>query len=387
MKQPTADETDRLAFDDDPGSARSTWVAAGLVVALLAWMGSGFIWPSTEEEAPPAAEGPRPVAVAVKRSEAEAVTQFLSAEGQAVPERDTVVRSEAGGEVAEVLAERGADVEAGGVIARIAPAEREAELARAEEEVRRTERDLSNAETLLQRGASTVDRVAAARTALAAAQAQLSAAENLVEDTVIRAPFAGRLENVYVEEGEFVATGGEVARVVDLQPLTVEIQVPQQALRRVEVGQPAEVRFITGEVREGTVVFLGASAAAETRTFEAEIEVPNEDGAIPAGISAEVRVPTGEVVAHFLSPAILSLGPSGALGVKTVDAEDRVAFHEVDIVRAQTDGVWVSGLPQSARIITVGQGFVSAGEEVLPREDDVAVAETGGAAEHAEGAE
>ena len=67
------------------------------------------------------------------------------------------------------------------------------------------------------------------------------------------------------------------------------------------------MRFITGEERAGVVTFVGTSAASETRTFLAEIEVENEDGAIPAGISAEVIIPTGEVTAHFLSPSIVSL--------------------------------------------------------------------------------
>ncbi|MEL6680880.1 MAG: efflux RND transporter periplasmic adaptor subunit, partial [Pseudomonadota bacterium] len=119
--------------------------------------------------------------------------------------------------------------------------------------------------------------------------------------------------------------------------------------------------------RTGTVAFLGTSADADTRTFLTEITVENADGVIPAGVSAEIRVPTGEVEAHFLSPAILSLDTDGTLGVKTVDGQDRVVFNRVEIVRAQTDGIWVSGLPESARIITIGQGFVNDGEVVDPR--------------------
>lgn len=134
-------------------------------------------------------------------------------------------------------------------------------------------------------------------------------------------------------------------------------------------GQRAEVSFITGQTREGGVVFVGAAADPETRTVEAEVEVPNDDRAIPAGISAQVRLPTGEARAHFVSPAVLSLDVSGTLGVKTVTEAGRVAFQAAEIVRAQTDGVWITGLPDTARIVTVGQGFVSAGEEVLTREE------------------
>ncbi|WP_371056617.1 efflux RND transporter periplasmic adaptor subunit [Rhodosalinus sp. K401] len=366
---------ERLRFDDDPGSRRSKWLAALLVVALVAWMGSGYLLPGSsgdEAAAPGRDAAPEAVSVAVRASRAESVTTVFVAEGEGVPERDTQVRAETSGSVAEVPVRKGADVRAGDVIARIAPAQREADLARAEEELARARRDYENAETLLERGVATVDRVAETRAALAAAEAQLASAREALRDTAIRAPFDGRLEALTVESGEFVQAGGAVARVVDLDPLTVTVRVPQQILAGVQTDQAAEVRFITGETRPGTVSFVAAAADAETRTFAAEIEVENADGAIPAGLSARVRVPTGEVEAHFLSPAILSLDPDGRLGVKVVEEDDRVAFHPVEIVRAETDGVWVSGLPAEARIITVGQGFVNAGEKVAPRPESEA---------------
>ena len=180
------------------------------------------------------------------------------------------------------------------------------------------------------------------------------------------------MEELDINEGEFVSAGAQVARIVDNTPLSIRIQVPQQALKDIKVGQEADVDFITGISATGVVKFVGTSANAETRTFQAEIEVDNADGAIPAGISAQLRIPTGELVAHFVSPAILSLGTDGTLGVKTVNGDDVVEFHEVSIVRAQTDGIWVSGLPEQARIIAIGQGFVSDGERVtaLPEGED-----------------
>ncbi len=145
------------------------------------------------------------------------------------------------------------------------------------------------------------------------------------------------------------------------------MQVPQQSLKDIKEGQNAEVVFITGTEAQGKVQFVSSSASAETRTFTAEVRVENADGAIPAGISARVRIPTGETRAHFVSPAILSLDTNGTLGVKTVNAEDRVVFNKIAIMRAQTDGIWIAGLPDEARIITIGQGFVNDGETVNPQ--------------------
>ncbi|MGR3466122.1 efflux RND transporter periplasmic adaptor subunit [Limimaricola sp.] len=365
-----------LTFDSDAGSSRSKFVAGGLVLALIGWMGSGFVLPSEPEAVTETVdEAPRRVAVAVQESTARTVAQVFAAEGQALAERDTQILAETGGQIAEVPVQRGAEVRAGDVIARFETARNDADLTRAQEERNRAQREFDNAQTLLERGTSTVDRVAQARSTLAAAEAAVTAAEEALADTIVRAPFDGRIEALEVEEGEFVNAGAQVARIVDNTPLKIAIQIPQQQLADIEAGQTAQVSFITGETAEGEVRFVGRSADAQTRTFTAEIEVPNADGAIPAGISAQVRIATGEQVAHFVSPAILSLGTDGTLGIKTVDDAERVEFREVEIIRAQTDGIWIGGLPETARIISVGQGFVNDGELVDSRADEEAAPE------------
>lgn len=356
-----------LRFEADRGAARSTWIALALVIAIVGWMGSGFVLPSDDETATFTREDPAPLAVAVTTSLAEEVTQFYRAEGQALADRDTGLVAETSGDIAEVLVRRGQDVAAGDVIARFDPAANQAEVNRAAQDLATAQREFDNASALLDRGVATNDRVTQARAALAAAQAQVIEVQQDTNALEITAPFGGRIETLDLDVGEYVSAGTQVARLVDITPLTVEIQVPQQSLTLLEVGQPASVEFITGEKREGIVTFVGSAAAAETRTFLAEIEVDNADGAIPSGISAQVVIPTGTVTAHFLPPSIVSLNTQGDLGIKTVDSDATVAFFPIEVVDAQIDGVWVTGLPDSVDVITVGQGFVSEGEVAAPR--------------------
>jgi len=99
------------------------------------------------------------------------------------------------------------------------------------------------------------------------------------------------------------------------------------------------VTFITGDSREGEVSFVGTSASPETRTFLTKIRVQNADGSIPAGMSAEIRIPVGTVDAHRVTPSTISLNPGGQLGIKAVTEDDTVAFHPIEIVRAETDGL------------------------------------------------
>lgn len=356
-----------LTFEDDRGASRSTWIAAALLVAIVAWMGSGFVLPSDAPVAEaPAPTEPAPVAVAVRTSRADQVTLYFQAEGQALPDRDTPLRAEASGDVAELLVSKGDDVVRGEIIARLSTDQVEADLRRAQEERDRAQREFDNATELLGRGVATQDRVAQARATLAAAEAQVTAAEEALARTNITAPFGGRIETLTLDEGEYISAGSEIGRIVDNRPLTVALQVPQQALVRIRNGQQARVAFITGEERDGRVTFVGTSASAETRTFLAEIAVQNADGAIPAGISAEIRIPTGTETAHFITPSVVSLSPEGRTGVKTVE-DGKVVFHQIEVVRAEVDGIWVTGLPDEAQIITIGQGFVRNGEPVDAR--------------------
>lgn len=355
-----------LTFTSDKGASRSTWFAGALVILIVGWMGSGFILPSENNDPVLVREETKLVAVAVTTSTAETVTQFYQAEGQALPDRETMMRSETSGDIAEVLVSKGQDVEAGAIIARFDPTANLADANRATQELARAQREFDNAEALFDRGLATADRVSQARATLAGAQSELADVQQSADALTILAPFAGRVETLDIDEGEFVSAGMEVGRLVDITPLTVAIQVPQQSLNRLSVGQPATVRFITGEERQGTVTFVGTSAASETRTFLAEIEVNNDDRAIPAGISAEVIIPTGETIAHFLSASIVSLNTEGTLGVKTVDANNVVAFYPIQVVKAQIDGIWVTGLPDTVDVITVGQGYVNENETVAP---------------------
>jgi multidrug efflux system membrane fusion protein len=360
-----------LDFTNERGATRSTWIALALVIAIIGWMGSSFVFPAqdVDETYPISTDKISLVAVAVSPSTAENVTKFFSAEGQALPDRETSIRAETTGSIREVLVSKGDTVMAGDIIARFDIVQNEADLNRAQEELVRAQREFDNAEALVGRGVATNDRLSQARATLASAQASVTSAQKAFENSEITAAFGGRVEALDVNTGEFVAAGSEIGRIVDNTPLTVTIQVPQQSLHNIVAGAKADVTFITGEELTGTVDFVGTSADAATRTFLAEITVENDDGAVPAGVSAQISIPIGDTTAHFLSPAILSLGTDGTLGVKTVDADNKVVFTAVTIERAQTDGVWVSGLPDAVDIITIGQGYVNNGETVDPKSE------------------
>lgn len=75
--------------------------------------------------------------------------------------------------------------------------------------------------------------------------------------------------------------------------------------------------------------------------------------------------------AHKISPAILSLNDQGKLGIRLVNINNEVEFRTIEILEDTTDGLWISGLPPFARIITLGQEYVFQGQTVKVKEISV----------------
>jgi multidrug efflux system membrane fusion protein len=153
--------------------------------------------------------------------------------------------------------------------------------------------------------------------------------------------------------------------VVALDPFLIVGRASEKDVGYITIGDTGWAKLTTGERVEGKVRFVAKSSDQATRTFRVELEVPNPNGAIRDGVTAEMHVAAATVEAHRISPAILSLDERGVMGVRIVDKDRRVRFVPVKIVADGTDGVWVSGLPHEVTIITVGQEYVTEGQEVI----------------------
>lgn len=255
-------------------------------------------------------------------------------------------------------------MQANEVLVRIKMNDRRARLKKAQALVREWQRAYDGTKLLGEKGHQSQRHIDETYSALQAALAELEEIQLEIRNTTIRAPFDGILETRRVELGDYVAVNGEIATIVDNDPLVVTVQIAQQDVGKIALGDVAGVAFATGQTRDGVVRFIAPRAAEATRTFRVEIEVPNPENRILSGTSAEAHLPTGTVLAHFVSPAVLTLNDAGVVGIKTVTQTNTVAFHPITIVLAEAGGVWVSGLPEEARIIAVGQGFVQDGEGV-----------------------
>ena len=184
----------------------------------------------------------------------------------------------------------------------------------------------------------------------------------------IVAPFSGYLESLKVDEGDFLNVGSVCASLIDPDPMLLVADVAEKDIAQIQLGSEATAKLISGRLISGEVAFIASSADKNTRTFRVEISVDNKDRTIRDGVSAEIYIKGKKEPAHKISPAILSLNDQGKLGVRTVTNENKVEFKEIKILEDTSTGMWVSGLDNVARIITLGQEYVFQGQTVKVKE-------------------
>lgn len=348
-------------------------IACTVVLALTIWMLSSVL--GGEDDAAETAESSSAAAsvplfrVEVAPSEARPVAREIVLSGVSTAARMVVLKAETEGRIVSTEAREGSDLQAGDLVMQIETRDRTSRVAFLEALLQQRQLEFAAAQRLQKQGINSDSQVAQARSLLQQTEADLESARIDLRNTEVRAPFHGVLDERMVEVGDFVSPGTEVAHFVELDPIEVEGFVTEREIGRLHHGDSARVVFANGVETVGQVTFISPVSDEETRTFKVQLTVPNPEETIPAGITAEIFVETAQVEAHFLSPSVLTLNDRGVMGVKTVNAESRVEFYPVQIVRGQQDGLWLQGLPEVSRVITVGMYFTREGEEVeaIPR--------------------
>jgi RND family efflux transporter MFP subunit len=343
---------------------RSTVVTAALIAAS-ALVTAGCSSRTSAEEAPPA---PAAVPVETFTVTAQPVDRFIRVTGTLLADAQAEVSAESGGRVIATPVERGTRVAAGTVLVRVSPAEAGAQLDEAEANAAQIAArlglkpgdtfdpavvpDVMNAQAALdfaeaefarirslleQRVVSQSEfdqrrtQVEAARQqhrvarnaaeqsyrSLGAARARVALARKTVADTAVRAPFAGLVAERLVSVGDYVTRGTRIATVVRVDPIRVELTVPEQAVSLVRVGQAVKltVDAYPDVVFDATVKFVSPSLRADQRALTVEAIAPNPDGRLKPGLFA-----TASIQQPQSAPALLV--PAGA--VETISGTSRI---------------------------------------------------------------
>jgi membrane fusion protein (multidrug efflux system) len=379
-----------------------TAVAALLLTAPLAAGACSSADGKTKDQAAAAAAA---IAVAPAAAVERPIARFIRATGTLMAEEQADVAAETAGRVVAAPIERGTPVAQGAELIRLSAAETDAQLKEAEAnaaqiearlgitsggsfdvnavpEVQNAKASYELAQSEFARIKSLLDQRVVSQSeydqrrtqmeasrqqyeaakngaaqqyqSLQAARARVSLARKAFADTVVRAPFNGVVAERVVSVGDYVTKGMKVAVVVRVNPLRVQLTVPEQFISAVGVGQP--VGFVVdaypGRQFEGRVKYVSPALQAAQRALTIEAEVPNAKGELKPGLFATARIEQQAKTPGVLVPASAVQTSGGTSRVFVVNG-DRVEERIVTTGQAVDDTMEITrGLKAGERVAT-----------------------------------
>jgi RND family efflux transporter MFP subunit len=202
-----------------------------------------------------------------------------------------------------------------------------------------------------------------ARTSVANAEAALALAKQNLSYAVIPSPMDGFVAERTADLGEYVSPQQKVATVVRTNPLRVRIDIPEQAIPEVRVGQSVSATTSAWPDRNfaGRVARIAPNVSAQSRTLTVEAEIENSSGALKPGQFATVRILQERAEPAVLVPAravVTEAGVSRVFVIKNGHAEQRL------VQTGQTDGDLIEirqGVAVDEQVATSNQQQLSDG--------------------------
>jgi membrane fusion protein (multidrug efflux system) len=284
---------------------------------------------------------------------------------------------QAPGVVDKIHIESGAEVAAGAVLLTLKPNDDPAKLAQLQAQAELASINLKRDQEQLEAQAISQATVDTDASNLKAARAQVVAQQALIEEKVVRAPFAGRLGIRLVDEGQYLAAGTTVVTLQALDPIFIDFYVPQQALARLKVNQAvsATVDAYPGVAFTGNIASVNSKVDTASRNVQVRASFANADRRLVPGMYANVNIDDGDPSALVTLPqSAITYNPYGdtVYLVQKSGTDDKgnpkltVLQRFVKLGDTRGDQVAVqSGVAAGDEVVTAGQMKLRNGSPVV----------------------
>jgi RND family efflux transporter MFP subunit len=223
-----------------------------------------------------------------------------------------------------------------------------------------------------QNGAQQEDKAAAMASLEQAAAAERIARKRLSDSTLI-APISGFISKRSIEQGAMASSGTSVFTIVELDPVEIQVGIPETDIRLIHRGQKAIVTApaLPGMSFSGRVQILNVSAEPQTRTYTARIRVPNRDARLLVGMITEARIVGGGQIDVLTLPGTSIIrDPQGATQVYVYFPNEKRVYARRVVSAGITgqDIQIVNGIKDTDWIVVAGQQLVREGSIVTAKE-------------------
>jgi membrane fusion protein (multidrug efflux system) len=341
-------------------------VKAALVLGAVAIVAGIAKMPSQKHEAAAVEAPPVNVTVQTVAAEPELADTF---ELPAVVEPNRVVRvaAEVAGRIEHIGPKKGDVVRAGDLLIQLNADLLRPQFDSAKAQLNFDEIQYKRMANLVEENATTQRDMDNATAQLAASKARLEEIRARLDRTAIRAPIGGVLDDLLVEQGEYVDPGNGVAQLVETDPVKIVVEVPERDTAFFAPGDKAEVLTETKDIEKclvGRIEFISALADPQTRSTRMEILLENKDGLLRSGQIVRARLTRRMLKDAILVPLLAVIPMEDGMAVYVVSAT-QAERREIQLGTIKGDRVQVlSGLKTGDQLIVAGHRFVAPGQKV-----------------------
>lgn len=305
--------------------------------------------------------------VIVKKLQKENFIKTLKFSGFSEASRIVIIKSQVEGKVSSKTFEKGKFYKAGSQLVLVDPEDKIAKLKEMEALLNQRKKEYEVAEKLFEKGFRSEVKLSESRTNFENALALFEKSQVELNNTKILTPFDSTIEDSYVELGDYVKKGDNIAKIVDLDPIFIKINVTENEIDNLRLNQKTLIK-ISDKSYKGHINYISKTSDPLTRNFKVEIQINNANKKIISGLSSEVIISLSEEDAYLIPSSLISLDNYGKIGVKVVK-EKKVSFLTVDIISDTGNGYWINSNSnknlEDYMLITQGHEYVIEGENVI----------------------
>jgi RND family efflux transporter MFP subunit len=272
-----------------------------------------------------------------------------------------------GGKIRELSFEEGEQLRAGAVLAELDTIELMARKEKALENKNKARRDLKRMEKLYKQRIVPQASYEDTRSLLISAEAELKIVEDNLKNSLIKAPFAGRITKKLSEVGEIVSPGMPVAVLTQMDPILVKAAVPDNLVGKIQKRQTVHVAVDSHPQKRftGLVHKLETIADPLSRTFSMEIELANPGEMLRPGLIAKVEILREKRDQGIFIPleSVIGFGARPSVFVVKDEMAERRMIKIGRIVGEET--AVLEGLSEGEVLVVTGQEYLKDRQQVL----------------------
>lgn len=297
---------------------------------------------------------------------------YVELQGSVNTKQNLVINAEYSGTLVSVFVKEGQKVSKGQLLARIDDGGLSAQLAQMEVQTELAKTTFERQKRLWEQKIGSEIQYLQAKTTYESNVNAVSQLKSQIAKANVTAPFSGTIDDVIADQGSNVAPGAPLIRIVNLNDMFIEAEVPEKYLPNISKGTRVLAYFpVLHDTVDTKVRQVSDYINPNNRSFKIEIDVPNHKGLIKPNLTAKVNINDYTSEKALLVPqSVISENAEGEqyVYVTGVIGQDSIAdAHRTIITTGKTQGDFVevlSGIKSGDHVIKEGARSVQEGQKV-----------------------